>query len=58
MKRGAAPIFSARVVPIPAYGTKRIEIEYQERLAVEQGEAYLLDSPAARMCIARRRPGA
>ncbi len=24
-------IFSARVVPIPAYGTKRIEIEYQER---------------------------
>jgi Ca-activated chloride channel family protein len=32
-------IFSARVVPIPAYGTKRIEIEYQERLPVEQSEA-------------------
>jgi len=31
-------IFSARVVPIPAYGTKRIEIEYQERLPVEQSE--------------------
>jgi len=29
-------IFSARVVPIPAYGTKRVEIEYQERLTVEQ----------------------
>jgi Ca-activated chloride channel family protein len=32
-------IFSARVVPIPAYGTKRIEIEYQERIAVERGES-------------------
>lgn len=28
-------IFSARVVPIPAYGTKRVEIEYHDRLAVE-----------------------
>src|SRR5882724_2502939 len=33
-------IFSAKVMPIPAFGTKRIEIEYQERLPVEQGEAY------------------
>ncbi|HWZ32173.1 MAG TPA: VIT and VWA domain-containing protein [Bryobacteraceae bacterium] len=33
-------IFSARVVPIPAWGTKRVEIEYQERLPVEQAEAY------------------
>src|SRR5258706_2288037 len=33
-------IFSARVVPIPAFSTKRVEIEYQERLAVEQAEAY------------------
>jgi Ca-activated chloride channel family protein len=32
-------VFSARVVPIPAYGTKRIEIEYQERLTVEQSES-------------------
>jgi Ca-activated chloride channel family protein len=27
--------FSAKVVPIPGYGFKRIEIEYHERLAVE-----------------------
>jgi Ca-activated chloride channel homolog len=33
-------IFTARVAPIPAWGTKRIEIEYQERLPVEQGEAF------------------
>src|SRR5579862_4351106 len=33
-------IFSARVAPIPAWGSKRIEIEYQERLPVEQGEAF------------------
>ena len=33
-------IFSARVVPIPAYGTKRVEIEYQERLPVERGESF------------------
>ncbi len=32
-------IFSARVVPIPAYGSKRLELEYQERLTVEQGES-------------------
>ena len=41
-------IFSARVVPIPAYGTKRIEIEYQERLAVERGGIVIRDSSAAR----------
>ena len=33
-------IFSARIAPIPAYGTKRLEMEYQERLQVEQGDAY------------------
>ena len=38
-RRGA--VFSARVVPIPAYGTKRIEMEYQERLTVEQSESML-----------------
>src|SRR5262249_23226582 len=32
-------VFSARVVPIPAWGTKRLEIEYQERLPLERGEA-------------------
>src|SRR5438128_1492350 len=34
-------VFSARVVPIPAWGTKRLEIEYQERLPLERGEALL-----------------
>jgi Ca-activated chloride channel family protein len=34
-------VFSARVVPIPAYGSKRIEMEYQERLGVELGESML-----------------
>ncbi len=32
--------FTARVAPIPAWGTKRVEIEYQERLQVEQGQAF------------------
>ena len=32
-------VFSARVVPIPAYGSKRIEMEYQERLGVEMAES-------------------
>ena len=29
-------VFSARIVPIPAHGTKRVEMEYQERIPVEQ----------------------
>lgn len=29
-------VFSARIVPIPAYGTKRVEMEYQERIPVER----------------------
>jgi Ca-activated chloride channel family protein len=33
-------IFSARVAPVPAFGTKRVEIEYQERLTVENGEVF------------------
>lgn len=28
-------VFTARIVPIPAFGTKRVEMEYQERLTVE-----------------------
>jgi Ca-activated chloride channel family protein len=28
-------VFSARIVPIPAFGTKRIEIEYRETIPVE-----------------------
>jgi Ca-activated chloride channel family protein len=33
-------VFSAHIVPIPAYGTKRIEIEYHEALPVENLESY------------------
>ncbi len=33
-KRSA--VFTAKIVPIPAYGTKRLEMEYQERLSVQQ----------------------
>jgi Ca-activated chloride channel family protein len=33
-------IFSARIVPIPTFGNKRIEIEYQERIPIEQHEGY------------------
>jgi Ca-activated chloride channel family protein len=33
-------LFTARVAPVPAFGTKRSEIEYQERLPVEQGEVF------------------
>ena len=28
-------LFSARVTPIPGYGNKRVELEYQQRIAVE-----------------------
>lgn len=31
--------FTARIVPIPSYGTKRIEIEYHEPVAVENFES-------------------
>jgi len=33
--------FTARVTPIPARGTKRVELEYHERLPVEQFESVL-----------------
>ena len=33
--RGGATAFSAKVFPIPARGTKRVELEYTERLPVE-----------------------
>ena len=36
--RGSA--FVARVAPIPAWGNKRVEIEYHERLSVEQLKGY------------------
>ncbi|HVX65178.1 MAG TPA: VIT and VWA domain-containing protein [Bryobacteraceae bacterium] len=33
-------VFSARIVPIPAWGTKRVEMQYQERLPVENFESF------------------
>jgi Ca-activated chloride channel family protein len=33
-------IFSARIVPIPAYGTKRVEIEYHESIPVENLQSF------------------
>ena len=35
-------LFSARIVPIPAFGTKRIEIEYQYPVAVENYQSELV----------------
>jgi Ca-activated chloride channel family protein len=37
-KRGS--VFSARIVPIPPHGTKRLEIEYHEAIAVENLKSY------------------
>jgi len=34
-ERGGTSAFSAKVFPIPAYGSKRVELEYTEMLAVE-----------------------
>ena len=34
-------LFTAKIVPIPAFGTKRIEIEYHERVAVENLQSAL-----------------
>jgi len=33
-------VFSARIVPIPAYGTKRLEIEYHESVPVENLKSF------------------
>ena len=33
-------IFSARIVPIPAYGTKRLEFEYHQSIPVENFKSY------------------
>jgi Ca-activated chloride channel homolog len=33
-------VFSARIVPIPAYGTKRLEIEYHESIPLENLKSY------------------
>ena len=37
-KRSA--LFSARIVPIPAFGTKRLEFEYHETIPVENLKSY------------------
>ncbi|MGA3088487.1 MAG: VIT and VWA domain-containing protein [Terriglobales bacterium] len=34
-------VFSARIVPIAAYGTKRLELEYHESIPVENLKSYL-----------------
>src|SRR5580693_7094039 len=34
-------VFSARIVPIPAFGTKRLEIEYHESIPVENLKSYI-----------------
>jgi len=33
-------VFNAKVVPIPAFGNKRLEMEYQERIQVDGLEGY------------------
>ena len=33
-------VFSARIIPIPAWGTKRLEIEYHESIPVENLKSY------------------
>lgn len=33
-------VFSARIVPIPAYGTKRVETEYHETLPLEELQSF------------------
>jgi Ca-activated chloride channel family protein len=35
-------IFSVHIVPIPAYGTKRLEIEYHQRIPVEARKSYFV----------------
>jgi Ca-activated chloride channel family protein len=35
-----ASFFSARITPIPAYGTKRLELEYSQQLPLERLQSY------------------
>jgi Ca-activated chloride channel homolog len=39
-EEGAPTAFTVKVAPIPAYGTKRLELEYTELLRVENLESY------------------
>ena len=41
-------VFSARITPIPAWGTKRLEIEYHESIPVENLKSYFAIPLAAR----------
>ena len=41
-------VFSARIVPIPAFGTKRLEIEYHQSIPVENLKSYFLLMPSRR----------
>jgi Ca-activated chloride channel homolog len=36
----SSAVFSARIVPIPPFGTKRLEFEYHERIPVESLKSY------------------
>jgi len=35
-------VFSAHIVPIPAWGTKRLEMEYHQRIGVDARKSYFL----------------
>ena len=35
-------VFSAHIVPIPAWGTKRLEMEYHQRIPVDQRKSYFV----------------
>jgi len=35
-------VFSAHIVPIPAWGTKRLEMEYHQRISVDQRKSYFV----------------
>jgi Ca-activated chloride channel family protein len=37
---GRSAVFTARIVPIPAYGSKRLELEYRQRIPVERLAGY------------------
>lgn len=39
-EEGAATAFTVQITPIPAYGTKRLELEYSEVLRVDNLESY------------------
>lgn len=39
-EEGAATAFTVQIVPIPAFGTKRLELEYSEVLRVDNLESY------------------